>query len=99
MWTFALFMLPGMHREVHAARAASNESALDDLDHCSPTAGFSEHLHQHDDIVTPRLESIRAGVLAGERSENWLEEQFLLLLDAMFAAEEADARRVRSVPR
>lgn len=38
-------------------------------------------------------------MLDGERSEEWLEEQLLLLLDAMFAAEAVDARAVDRLAR
>lgn len=99
MSSFAVFMRPGMHREVHAARAASHESALDEPDHRSPQVGFSQHLRRHDDTVTPRLGAIRCAIAAGQRGEDWLEEQLLLLLDAMFSADDADAQRVRLIPR
>jgi AraC family transcriptional regulator len=98
-WTFAMFMRPGMHREVHAARAMPADRALGEPEPRSAPVGFSEHLHRHDEVVTPRLCAIRDAVLAGERSEDWLEEQLLLLLDAMFASEEADAAKVRSLAR
>jgi AraC-like DNA-binding protein len=98
-WTFAVFMRPGLHREVHAARRLAAGPALAELEPRSGPVGFSEHLHRHDALVTPHLRAIRDAVLAGEQDEAWLEERLTLLLDAMFAAEEAGAAKVQSLGR
>jgi AraC family transcriptional regulator len=98
-WTFAVFMRPGLHREVHAARRLAPARALERVDAAALPGDFSEHLRRHDQRVSPILRHIRDSVLDGERSEDWLEEQLLLLLDAMVAAEAADARAVDQLER
>ena len=45
------------------------------------------------------LRRICDAVLDGERSEEWLEEQLVLLLDAMFAAEAGDASALDKLAR
>ena len=91
--SFSVFFRPGMQDEVQAARRQSLTQALAQPDAVPRTTGFSEHLRPHDREVSARLRVLRDQVLAGERSENWLEEQLLLLLDAMLAAESAAAAR------
>ncbi|MEP7301446.1 MAG: AraC family transcriptional regulator [Caldimonas sp.] len=91
-WTFAVFLRPGMQREVHAAQRATLGQALEQGEPAGEGGEFSEHLRRHDALVSPLLRAIRDAVLDGERSEEWLEEQLLLLLDGMFAAEAAEAR-------
>ena len=98
-WTFAVFMRPGIQREVHAARQTALEPALEQATRRVEGGDFSEHLRRHDGLVSPRLRHICDAVLDGERSEEWLEEQLLLLLDAMFAAEAVDARAVDRLAR
>lgn len=97
--SFSVFFRPGMQHEVLAARRQSLEQALDAPDAPPQTAGFSEHLRPHDTAVSLRLRALRDQVLAGERSEDWLEEQLLALLDAMLLAETqaaAQAGRLRA---
>jgi AraC family transcriptional regulator len=91
-FTFAIFMRPGLHEEVRGARSLGARAALERPDAAPRAGGFSEHLRAHDALVSPSLHAICAGVLAGERSEDWLEERLLLLLDAMLAAEAVAAR-------
>jgi AraC-like DNA-binding protein len=93
-WTFAVFMRPGMHREVHAARRLAAARALEQPDPGALDGEFSEHLRHHDERVSPALRHIRNSVFDGERSEDWLEEQLLLLVDGMFAAEAVEARAI-----
>ena len=90
--TFAVFMRPGMHREVHAARRLTAVRALAQPDAGALDGEFSEHLRRHDERVSPILRHICDSVFDGERSETWLEEQLLLLVDGMFAAEAIEAR-------
>jgi AraC-like DNA-binding protein len=92
--SFSVFFRPGMQGEVQAARRQSLDGALARPDAPARAAGFSEHLRRHDRVVSAQLRALRDQVLAGERSEDWLEEQLLLLLDAMLAAESAAAARV-----
>lgn len=98
-WTFAVFMRPGMHREVRAARRLGLAQALEQPDPGLEDGGFSEHLRRHDQLVSPLLHQLADAVLEGERSETWLEEQLLLLLDAMFRAAAADGRAVHGLAR
>ena len=98
-WTFAVFMRPGLHREVRAARGLALGQALEQPDPGAVAAEFSEHLRRHDDLVSPVLHRICNAVLGGERSEAWLEEQLVLLLDGMFAAEAGAARALARLAR
>lgn len=89
--TFSIFFRPGMQAEVAAQRRRSLGAALD-----SPASGmqpvaFSEHLRPHGGPVTARLRHIEHAVHAGERDQNWLEEQLTALLDAMLEVEADDA--------
>ena len=98
-WTFAVFMRPGMQREVRAARPLTLARALDQSPRRAEAGEFSEHLRRHDELVSPRLRRICDAVLDGERSEEWLEQELLLLLDGMFAAEAVDAHAVDKLAR
>ena len=98
-WTFAVFMRPGMHREVRAARRLALDAALEQPDPGPVDGEFSEHLRRHDQMVSPLLRHLCDSVLDGERSEAWLEEQLLLLLDAMFRAAAIDRRAVHRLAR
>ena len=98
-WTFAVFMRPGMHREVRAARRLALEAALEQPDAGLSDGEFSEHLRRHDELISPLLRHLCESVLDGERSEMWLEEQLLLLLDAMFRAAAIDRRAAHRLAR
>jgi AraC-like DNA-binding protein len=96
-WTFAVFLRPGLADEVRHARRQSLDRALDAPGRARAPAAFSEHLRPHDARVTPQLVHLREAVQAGERDEQWLEEQALLLADALLDAEAADACRVQAL--
>ncbi|MGZ5251990.1 MAG: helix-turn-helix domain-containing protein [Caldimonas sp.] len=98
-WTFAVFMRPGIDREVRAARRLALGQALEKPDPGAEGGGFSEHLRRHDELVSPVLRGICEAVLDGERGEEWLEEQLLLLLDGMIAADAADSRALDRLAR
>jgi len=89
-WSFSVFFRPGMQHEVRGALQQSLDHALARPDGAARPGEFSEHLRRHDATLTRRLRALRDQALAGERSEDWLEEQLLLLLDAMLAGEAAD---------
>jgi AraC-like DNA-binding protein len=91
--SFAIFFRPGLDREVAAQRQRTLHSALDTQDGSDASPEFSEHLRAHDAVVSRRLRSMQAQALAGERSEDWLEQQALLLLDEMLDASAAERRR------
>ncbi len=86
-WSFAIFFRPGLAMQVAAARLQSLDAALSTPHTPGAEAGFSEHLRAHDSRLSPRLRSICAAVLDGERDEGWLEEQSLGLLDSLLDAE------------
>lgn len=86
-FTFSVFFRPGMHEEVLAARRQSADSALALPDAARCAFEFSEHLRPHDPVLAARLQHLRRRVQAGERDENWLEEQLLRLLDSMLTLE------------
>ena len=91
--SFSVFFRPRMQDEVCAARAQRLAGALDDPAAAPRTASFGEHLRRHDATVSCRLRRLRDAALAGERDEDWLEQQLLLLLDAMLDAEALERRR------
>lgn len=101
VFSFALFFRPGLVEEVARSRAQSLDVALNEARSAAaaPTVEFGEHLRAHDAYITPRLDALRDAVLAGERSELWLEQEALALADALLLQERGrckvgDARRV-----
>lgn len=88
--TFSIFFRPGMQNEVAAQRRRRLGAALDHPDTAARAVGFAEHLRPHGGPVSRRLRSIACAVDAGERDENWLEEQFTLLLEALLEGEARD---------
>jgi AraC family transcriptional regulator len=88
MASMAIFFRPGLAAEVAAARGLDTAAALDRPDapaasrHLAPE--FSEHLRAHDGgDISRRLRALWHAVQDGERSEDWLEEQSLLLVDRL----------------
>jgi AraC family transcriptional regulator len=63
-----------------------------------PAASFSAHLRRHDGHVTPRMRFIYDSVMAGERSQHWLDEQAVLLVDDILHAENAAFERTLRLP-
>jgi AraC-like DNA-binding protein len=88
--SFAVFFRPGLAGEVAAGRAQGREGWLDTLDPAARPVEFAEHLRPQGDAVSRSLRAMHAAAMAGERGEDWLEEQALLLLDALLA--QADER-------
>lgn len=86
--TMAIFFRPGLPGEVACARQKSLAFALDSLDNSQrPSPEFQEHLRAHDGgAVSHRLRALWEAVQAGERSEVWLEEQSLALMDLVLGA-------------
>ena len=89
--SFSIFFRPGLQQEVAAALALPLDAALDE-----PAAGradvrFAEHLRSHGDPVSRRVRALRDAVLAGERNDDWLDQQLLLLLGQMLMQERRDA--------
>ena len=97
-WTFAVFMRPGLHREVQRRGDSRRGTSAGRRRADAGPVGFSEHLRRHDAGRHAAPAAIRDAVLAGEQSEAWLEER-RALLDALFAAEEAGAAKVQASAR
>jgi len=85
--SFSIFFRPGLQDEVAAAIEQSLGAALDACDPPARVARFSEHLRGQGGMVSQRLRAMREAVLAGQTSEDWLEQQLLLLLGSMLAHE------------
>lgn len=99
--SFAVFFRPGLLAQVRAARGQclarqideplTDAAAADDFE-------FSEHLRPHAPTVSRRLAGLRAAVQAGERSEDWLEQQLLLLASAMLDLEAEEDLALQQLP-
>ncbi len=87
--SFSIFFRPGLAGEVAAQRQRTLHGALDTPDAAAASPEFSEHLRPHDSVVSWRLRAMQADALAGERSEVWLEQQTLLLIEELLAASAA----------
>lgn len=88
--SLSIFFRPGLAGEVAAQRQRALHSALDTPDATAASPEFAEHLRPHGSMVSRRLRAMHADSLAGERSEAWLEQQALLLLDDLLAASAAE---------
>jgi len=96
MRSLAIFFRPGLAQELAAARAQRGDAALDDPAPAAHAATFAEHLRPHGGAMTRHLHALWAAVHEGQRSEVWLEEQAILLLDRLFESEPAPAATRRS---
>jgi len=88
--SFSIFLRRGLAAEIIAARKLGLERSLErGAERARPpsTSAFSPHLRGHDRHVAPRMRSIHARVIAGERSQDWLDEQAVLLVGDLVAAE------------
>jgi AraC-like DNA-binding protein len=83
VFSFAVFFRPDLPQAVAAERGQSLAAQLDAPWAAGRGLEFSEHLRAHGGAVTRRLRAMQAQVLDGERSEDWLEGQALLLMDAV----------------
>lgn len=94
-YSFSLFLRPGLANEVAHALRLDEARALDEGGTPQVAmADFHEQLRPHDAIISPVLHGIQAAVAAGERGEDWLEEQ-LTLLAGLLIREEHRHRRAR----
>ncbi len=89
--SFAVFFRPGLQCEVAAALAQPLERVLEAPDTGVRDVRFAEHLRPHGVEASRRLRALRDAVLAGERNEDWLEQQLLLLLAPLLAGQERSA--------
>jgi AraC family transcriptional regulator len=88
--SFSIFLRRGLAAEIIAARKLGLERSLErGAERARPpsTSAFSPHLRGQDRHVAPRMRSIHARVIAGERSQDWLDEQAVLLVGDLVAAE------------
>jgi AraC-like DNA-binding protein len=86
--SFSVFLRRGLADEVIAARRLGVERCMEQAIDAPAPASFSPHLRADDRHVTPRMRYIHARVLAGERSQAWLDEQAVLLVGDLVRAEE-----------
>ena len=98
--SFSIFLRLGLAGEVIAARGLGIERSLErgaeEARASSVSTAFSPHLRGHDRHVAPRMRFIYERVIAGERSQDWLDEQAMLLVGELLAAEnEARADTLR----
>jgi AraC-like DNA-binding protein len=96
MRSLAIFFRPGLADEVAAARGQRGDAALDDPRPAPRRTAFAEHLRPHGGAMTAHLHALWHAVHDGERSELWLEEQALRLLDHLFDTEPAASPARRS---
>jgi AraC family transcriptional regulator len=97
--SLALFFRPGLPGEVATQRRQSLPQALDGVPDGRSMPEFSEHLRSHGGALSQRLRAMHAQALAGERSEDWLEQQALLLMDALLEAAASERSRAATQPR
>jgi AraC family transcriptional regulator len=81
--SLALFFRPELPGQVAAQRARAITSWLDGPEAAGVAAEFAEHLRPHGGAVSRRLGLLQQEAMAGERSEDWLETQALLLMDEL----------------
>lgn len=96
--SFSVFLRHGLAGEVVAARTHGVEKCLDQPDALQAGASFSSHLRGHDRHVSPRMRFMYERVMAGERSQEWLDEQSVLLVDDLMHAERASLESMRLLP-
>jgi AraC family transcriptional regulator len=86
--SLSIFLRHGLADEIVAAHRLGVEKCMERaVDDDRATATFSPHLRGADGDVTPRMRFIHQRVLAGERSQDWLDEQAVLLVGDLVRAE------------
>jgi AraC family transcriptional regulator len=96
--SFSIFLRRGLADEIVAARRLGLERCMEQAVDAAATASFSPHLRGDDNHVTPRMRFIYDRVMAGERSQHWLDEQAVLLVGDLLRAEHAAAERTLRLP-
>lgn len=81
--TFSIFFEPGFARDIADAVLSDSGDVLEREARSARGLTFSEHLRPHDRLVTPALRRIRDRMRGGMAREAWLEQQLVLLLEAM----------------
>jgi AraC-like DNA-binding protein len=90
--SFSLFFRPGLQHEVAAALVEPLTHALESPDAQQRPVQFGEHLREHGGPVSAHLRCLRDEVVAGECSDDWLEQRALLLVAALLAQEGVGGR-------
>lgn len=85
--SFSIFFRAGLQHEVAAAFAQPLAGALEDPQEGRTEFRFAEHLRPHDDAVSMRVRALQAAVQGGEREQDWLDQQLLLLLGELLTLE------------
>ncbi len=96
--SFSVFLRRGLADEIVAARRVGVEKCMEQSVGAGAAATFSTHLRAHDSHVTPRMRFIYESVMAGERSQSWLDEQAVLLVDDFLRAEHAALQSTLRLP-
>ncbi|MCE9661266.1 MAG: AraC family transcriptional regulator [Burkholderiales bacterium] len=96
--SFSLFLRRGFADQIVGARRLGVEKCMEQSVEPGATASFSPHLRAHDCHVTPRMRFIFERVMAGERSQHWLDEQVVFLVEDLMRAEDAAFARTLRLP-
>ena len=96
--SFSIFIRRGLADEIVAAHRLGVEKCMEQAVGSGTAATFSTHLRSHDSHVTPRMRFIYESVIAGERSQSWLDEQAVLLVDDFQRAEQAALQSTLRLP-
>lgn len=85
--SLSIFLRRGLADEVVAARRLGLDKTMQQAADAGASAAFSPHLRGDDGHVAPRMRFIHDSVMAGERSQEWLDEQAVLLVGDLVRAE------------
>ena len=96
--SFSIFLRRGLADEIVAARRLGIEKCMAQSADATAPASFSAHLRGHDGHVTPRMRFIYDSVMAGERSQQWLDEQAVLVVGDLLRAEHAASESTLYLP-
>jgi len=97
--SFSVFFRTGLIEGVHRALTASAESLLENPATApSDEIQFSEHLREHDRLITPVLRHIKQHIDAGFTDDLWLEEQLQFLAQRLLRLHLRDAQRLTKAP-
>jgi AraC-like DNA-binding protein len=89
--SFSVFFRNGLIESVRRALVESTETLLDTPNReAGGEIEFSEHLREHDRLVSPILRHIKAHVDAGSVDEVWLEEQLHFLAQRLLRLHERE---------
>lgn len=82
--SFCVWFRPGFAEQVRHSLTLPDARLLDDaLPDTIPPTDFFDRLYPHDELVSPTLFRIRRAVLKGSATQDWMEEQFHLLMEAL----------------